>query len=177
MLSRWPSAGSATQCESRELLDRMATVIYPEAHFFQKESTMISRQVRGDIFQSEFNHTVFAINTEGHNDAGFAGLVSSKFWPELSNTGEKELGAVLSKEVSPGQWLHGLVCHSLSDNGWAETPNVVRDCLDSIPVEDDEEIGAVLMGSGPIGRMMGADVNEILRGIDSSKKKVAVFTL
>lgn len=71
---------------------------------------------------------------------------------------------------------HALVCHSLDSGGWNDTPRVARECLDKIDVPDDEEIAVVLMGSGPVGMMQGADVNAILAGMEQSKKKLVVFT-
>jgi hypothetical protein len=38
---------------------------------------MIVRQVRGDIFASSQKHIAFAVSTDGFNDTGFAGQVSS----------------------------------------------------------------------------------------------------
>lgn len=50
---------------------------------------MIIKTVQGNIFEAPFDHIVFGVNTEGYNDAGFAGQVASMFWPEIENTGEK----------------------------------------------------------------------------------------
>jgi len=58
---------------------------------------MIVEFVRGNVLAANYKHIAFAVNTEGHNDAGFAGLVSSQYWTELSNTGTKKLGETMSK--------------------------------------------------------------------------------
>mgnify|MGYP001602394008 CR=1 FL=1 len=58
---------------------------------------MIVNTTRGDVFQAPHKHIAFAVNTEGYNDAGFAGAVSSRYWPELANTGTKKLGDALMK--------------------------------------------------------------------------------
>ena len=54
--------------------------------------------------------------------------------------------------------------------------SVARECLDKIEVSDGEEIAVVLMGSGPVGMMQGADVEAILKGMEQSKKKLVVYT-
>jgi len=40
---------------------------------------MIVDMVRGDIFETDCKYIAFAVNTEGINDAGFAGQVSRRF--------------------------------------------------------------------------------------------------
>ena len=56
---------------------------------------MVVKTVQDDIFNSKAKHIAFAVNTEGYNDSGFAGQVSRKYWNELANCGEHELGTVL----------------------------------------------------------------------------------
>lgn len=136
---------------------------------------MIVNRVRGDIFAAPQKHIAFAVNTEGYNDAGFAGQVSSRIWPKLANTGGNKLGDVLMHKIG-SKTYHALVCHSLESGGWNETPRVARECLDKLYVPEGEEIAVVLMGSGPVGMMQGADVNAILAGMERSKRKLVVYT-
>ena len=139
---------------------------------------MIVGMFRGDIFKTSCCHIAFAVNTEGLNDAGFAGAVSSRYWPELADTGEKKLGEVMCKKSKKEKkTFHALVCHSLDDGGWKGTAETVTKCLDSLDVPDDETIAIVLMGAGLIGQMGGADVFSILGGMARSKKRVTVYTL
>lgn len=137
---------------------------------------MIVNTVRGNVFEAPHSHIAFAVNTEGFNDAGFAGQVSSRYWEGLANTGKKKLGDVLSQKAGE-KTFHALVCHSLNENGWGKTAETVTKCLDSLDVPDDEPIAVVLMGGGMIGQMGGADVFAILGGMARSKKRVAVYTL
>ncbi len=137
---------------------------------------MIVNTIRGDVFKTPYRHIAFAVNTEGCNDAGFAGAVSSRHWPGLADTGAKKLGDVISKN-GEGKTFHALVCHSFGGDGWKKTAETVTECLDSLDVPDDETIAIVLMGAGMIGKMGGADVFSILGGMARSKKKVAVYTL
>lgn len=136
---------------------------------------MIVNRVRGDIFAAPQKHIAFAVNTQGYNDAGFAGQVSGRIWPELASTGGNQLGEVLTHQNSTKTY-YALVCHSLDSGGWNETPRVARECLDKIDSPDDEEIAVVLMGSDPIGMMQGADVDAILIEMEQSKKKLVVYT-
>ncbi len=135
---------------------------------------MIVDTVRGDILRTLNEHIAFAVNTEGFNDAGFAGSVASKHWPGLANT--RALGDVMSRRAS-GRIFHALVCHSLDDAGWKRTPETVTTCLDALDVPKDETVAVVLMGAGPIGQMGGADVFAILGGMARAKRRVAVYTL
>lgn len=139
---------------------------------------MVENLVFGqDIFSGPEKHIAFAVNTQGYNDAGFAGMVSSRFWPELANTGDKKLGDVMSHEIEGGRMLHALVCHPLNDDGWAETPKVITECLDAMPVADDETVAIVSIGGGPTGQAMGADPNAILSGMEASTKKLVIYSL
>jgi hypothetical protein len=124
---------------------------------------MIIDTIRGDVFKTPHKHIAFAVNTEGHNDAGFAGAVSSKYWPALESTGAKKPGEVLQKSAA-GKTFHALVCHSLGGDSWKKTPELVAQCLDKLEVPDDEPIAVVLMGAGMIGQMGGADVFSIMGG-------------
>ena len=72
---------------------------------------MIVDTIRGNVFDTPHNHIAFAVNTEGYNDAGFAGQVSRQ-WKELSSTGGNKLGEVLSKKIG-NKTFHALVCLSL----------------------------------------------------------------
>ena len=137
---------------------------------------MVVKQVRGDIFSSPHPHIVFAVNTEGYNDAGFAGAVSGRYWSELANTGKKKLGDVLHKTVGD-KTFHAVVCHSLDRGGWDNTPQIVEKALNELDIPKDETVGVVLMGSGMIGQMQGADVRAILSAMERSKKSVTVYSL
>lgn len=136
---------------------------------------MIINRISGDIFKAPQNHIAFAVNTQGFNDDGFAGQVSKRVWPELAETGGNQLGEVLTL-TKDGKTYHALVCHSFDGSGWKETPKVVRECLDKIDVPDHEEIAVVLMGSGPIGRINGANIEAILKSMEESKRRLVVYT-
>lgn len=137
---------------------------------------MITKKIKGDILSSAHVHIVFASNVEGYNDAGFAGLISSRYWPELANIGAQPFGKVLEKS-SNGKVFHALVCHSLRETGWNGAAKAIREGLDGIMVAPDEEIGVVMMGAGMIGQMQGADVAANLKAMEESKHKIVVYSL
>lgn len=136
---------------------------------------MIVDQVRGDIFEAPQKYIAFAVNAEGYNDAGFAAQVSARIWPKLADTGGNQLGEVL-KHRSGNKTYYALVCHTLDLDGWKETPRIALECLDKIDVPNNEEIAVVLMGSGPVGKLQGANVDAIFKGMELSKKKLVVYT-
>ena len=50
---------------------------------------MIIEKLQGrDILKSGEKRIAFAVNTEGINDSGFAGMISRKYWPELAYIGK-----------------------------------------------------------------------------------------
>lgn len=141
---------------------------------------MIVKMEQGDIFKKRSgNHIFFAVNKEGFNDAGFAGLVSRNYWPELANTGGNELGDCLyfhyhkDENDLTGIHFHACVCHSLKD-GWKAAPAYINEALKKLP---DELISCVLMGNGFIGKMQGANVDAIKSTLQLSNHKVEVFYL
>ena len=131
---------------------------------------MLVKVVQDDIFNSDAKHIAFAINTEGYNDSGFAGQISSKYWNELSNCGEHEIGTVLSKTVGD-KTFHTLVCYSLHD-GWGQNQaEVIKKCFDKIPA-NGEPIATIAIGSGFSGMVGGADFDQIAFGMYDSKQKI-----
>ena len=138
---------------------------------------MIIGITKGDIFGTPYKHIAFAVNTEGFNDSGFAGVISRRYWSKLANNGGNELGEILTKEVG-GKVFHALVCHSLGKDGWKQTPEIVEKCLDLLNLSPDgETLAIVLMGAGMIGQMQGADVLSILGAMARSNKQVEVYYL
>ena len=134
---------------------------------------MITKCIPGDIFKSGAKHIAFAINTDGYNDAGFAGDVSRDYWPEIANCGYHELGKVLSKTVGDITF-HALVCHSLKKDGWGtpeEQRETIKKCFNNIPVEG-EPITSIAIGTGFIGRLSGARADQIIYGMMDSDKEV-----
>ena len=131
---------------------------------------MVIKTVQEDIFNTEAKHIAFAVNTEGHNDSGFAGQVSSKYWKELANCGEHELGTVLSKTVGD-KTFHALVCHSLN-YGWGENQaEIIKECFDKIPA-NGEPIATIAIGTGFIGVRAGANFRQIVCGMHDSNQKI-----
>lgn len=133
---------------------------------------MVTKRKDGeDIFKGTEKRIVFAVNTEGFNDAGFAGKVSSMGWPELRNMGPCELGTVVSKTIDDVEF-YGLVCHSLKE-GWKDQKEIIKKCFDSIP--GDEEVASIKIGTGLVGMLSGADWEQILEGMEESEKKIVLY--
>lgn len=133
---------------------------------------MVVKTVQEDIFNTDCKHIAFAINTEGYNDAGFAGKVSREYWDELSDCGKHDLCTVISKKVGD-KTFHALVCHSL-ENGWGnDQAEVIRCCFDNIPAKG-EEIATIAIGTGMVGILSGADFRQIVCGMHDSKQRIAL---
>ena len=132
---------------------------------------MIIKTKNGDILKGNEKRIAFAINTEGLNDAGFAGLISNKFWPELADIGETKLGTVLTKKVGDVEFF-ALCCHSLK-NGWNNQQEVIKKCFDEIP--GDEPVASISIGTGLVGILSGANFNLIMAGMEASKKEIILY--
>ncbi|MBE6138746.1 MAG: hypothetical protein E7173_03280 [Firmicutes bacterium] len=135
---------------------------------------MVVKTARDDVLNSEAKHIAFAINTEGYNDFGFAGRVSSEYWNELANCGTHEIGTVLSKTVGD-KTFHALVCHSLQ-NGWGENQaEIIKECFDKIP-SNGELVATIAIGTGLIGMMSGANFRQIICGMHDSEQQIILHS-
>ena len=133
---------------------------------------IIENKQGNDILQGGETRIAFAVNTEGCNDAGFAGLISHKYWNELANIGVCKLGTVLTKTTTEGITFYALVCHSLK-NGWHNQTETIQKCFDSI--ESDDPIASISIGTGFVGKLSGADFEQIKKGMELSKKKIILY--
>lgn len=132
---------------------------------------MIIKTTSGDILKSNETRIAFAVNTEGVNDSGFAGMISQRFWPELAYIGETQLGTVLTKEVD-GVEFFALCCHSL-ENGWNNQKEVITKCFDAIP--GDKPVASIAIGTGLVGVLSGANFALIKAGMEASKKEIILY--
>ncbi len=133
---------------------------------------IVGRKV-GDVAQGSERHVAFAVNTEGHNDAGLAGNIAYTYWPELTQTGPIRMGEILSKDTG-SKVFHALVVHSLRE-GWAEAPQYIEACFNELHIPTDEEIASVAMGAGLIGQMSGADVAANLAAMERTDKSIVIY--
>lgn len=134
---------------------------------------MIIKNKQGnDILKGGETRIAFAVNTEGCNDSGFAGMISSRYWPELAYIGECKLGTVLTKTSDNGITFYALVCHSLKE-GWNNQTETIKKCFDSI--EGDQPIASISIGTGFVGVLSGADFGQIKEGMELSKKKIVLY--
>ena len=132
---------------------------------------MIIRTTSGDILKGNETRIAFAVNTEGVNDSGFAGMISQRFWPELAYIGETQLGTVLTKKVD-GVEFFALCCHSLK-NGWNNQKEVITKCFDAIP--GDKPVASIAIGTGLVGILSGANFALIKAGMEASKKEIILY--
>lgn len=133
---------------------------------------MIIKETSGDILKGGETRIAFAVNTEGINDSGFAGVVSRKYWPELANIGPCELGTVLEKATDDGITFYGLVCHSLHE-GWPDQTETIKNCFNAINC--NEPIASISIGTGLIGILSGANFSHIREGMMLSNKEIILY--
>ena len=132
---------------------------------------MIIKTKKGDILYNCERRIVFAINTEGVNDSGFAGLISRKYWPELAHIGKTELGTVLTKKVN-GMEFFAICCHSL-EHGWHNQKEIITKCFNAIP--GNEPVASIAIGTGFVGFIHGAKFESIKAGMEASKKEIILY--
>lgn len=134
---------------------------------------MVVKTVQDNIFNSEAKHIAFAVNAEGYNDSGFAGQVSRKYWNELANCGEHEIGTVLSKTIGD-KTFHALVCHSLHGDWGENQAEIIKECFDKIPADGDP-IASIAIGTGLIGKLSGANFRQIVCGMHDSIQQIMLY--
>lgn len=133
---------------------------------------IVGRKV-GDVITGPERHVAFAVNSEGHNDAGLAGNIAFNFWPELASTGPIRMGEILSKDTGK-KVFHALVVHSLTE-GWEEAPRHIEACFNELRIPTDEEVASVAMGAGMIGMLSGANPAENLAAMERSNKSIIIY--
>ena len=132
---------------------------------------MIIKTKNGDILKGNEKRIAFAVNIEGANGAGFAGMISSRFWPELAFIGEPKWGTVVTKMVDVIVFF-ALCCYS-SKKGWNNQQEVIKECFDAIP--GDEPVASISIGTGLIGFLSGANFALIKAGMEASKKEIILY--
>ena len=162
------------QLSCTKLQNILANAIISISYFYIGVIMIVGRKI-GDVLRGPEPHMAFAVNTEGFNDAGLAGSISARFWPELASTGPQRLGTVLTK-MTDSKVLHALVVHSLTD-GWGDAPQHIEACFNALEVPTDEEIASVAMGAGMIGMMSGASPEQNLAAMERSTKSIVVYDL
>jgi len=136
---------------------------------------------KGDILQAGVKNIIFAVNEEGINDSGFAGMISREYWPELSYH-PSQLGSILRKEIAEYNF-YALVCHSIQ-YGWRNAASYIEESINAIRVPDQEgmyykpkELSSVFIGNGPVGKMQGADTLLILAAMARAYPRITIYTL
>lgn len=134
--------------------------------------------IQGDIFSTPADHIAFAVhwrNKAGYLDnsnGGFAGQVAKYGWPELA-TLEFEKGKPVTKRIK-GKYFHALPVHTNETGGWDETPSLIEECLNILPVPSTEVIACVLIGGGHAGIKYKATVNNI-EGLIKTYKTTVLY--
>lgn len=136
---------------------------------------MIINVLNEDIFKTSLKNIAFAINKEGYNDSGFAGVISEMI-PEFTNTTRRELGELFTLELN-GINFHGIVCHELKLDGWTNAPKAITSGLNKIRINPKESVAVVLMGSGTIGFIAQVDIKCIIKAIHASTNSCIIYTL
>ena len=133
--------------------------------------------IQGDIFETPADHIVFAVNypnSEGQydNSNGFAAEVCHNYWPELSDIKfqKGEIRSCLSK----GKFFHAIAVHTNEPNGWRDSPKLIEDCVNRLPVSSEEVIASVLIGGGVAGKKWKSSINNIV-GLSRSYKTIVLY--
>ncbi|MEZ4103009.1 MAG: hypothetical protein R3B55_00300 [Candidatus Paceibacterota bacterium] len=135
--------------------------------------------VHGDIFETPADHIAFAVNFAGKsskpvNSGGFAGEVSRRYWPEISNH-EFQAGVPVSRYIaSAGKFFHALPVHSNEEGGWKDAPELITKCFNLLPVPSTEVIATVLMGAGSSGTKYNASPRNI-EAMALSYKEIVLY--
>lgn len=133
--------------------------------------------IQGDIFETPADHIAFAVNYPNgtgnyYNGGGFAGEVCQKAWPDLSEI-EFKKGETRSHRFG-GKTFHAMAVHSNEPNGWKESPTLIQECLNRLPVASSEVIAIVLIGGGKSGKKWKASIDNII-GMSRSYKTIVLY--
>ncbi len=136
---------------------------------------MVTDIRRDDIFKTDLGYIAFAVNAEGYNDQGFAGIVARNYTSAIAYPGTKQIGTIVQAECKKFNF-YGLVCHSLR-RGWHDAPGAIIESLDSIVLPRNYSVAVVLIGAGAGGKISDANHIANLRAIHDAKRSCVVYTL
>jgi len=134
--------------------------------------------IRGDIFDTLADHIAFAVhwpNKKGHannNAGGFSSKVAEFGWTDLGDIVFKK-GEVRSRKIK-GKTFHAMAVHTPEEGGWDETPQLIENCLNILPVSSIEVVAVVLIGGGDAGAKYNATVRN-LEGMVKTCKTVVLY--
>lgn len=141
---------------------------------------MILTTVKVNLFESDARHIVIPIDLDGNcyiPDASLAGVMIKTFWPELQTDilGHQNLGAVVSKELPTGYYLHAIVCYPATrEDEYSNATEIMQQCFNNIPCREEEIISSIMIGHG----YLNPDIIEAFRkGIELSNKNVVLYEL
>jgi hypothetical protein len=126
----------------------------------------------------------FAANDQGLCDAGAAGHILRTF--DLSQLrGDHDLGTAeviaVRDEHGVAALLAVLYIHTLGQDGWADSPKHLASALNEVATyftaESDKALFMPTPGTGMIGQMQGAPVDELLKAMDESDLRITAVTL
>ena len=135
---------------------------------------MIIGKKIGDIFTTDDKHVIFALNTEGVNDCGFADQVAIRGFEEILSTGGNKLGEVLDKEIN-GITYHGIVCYS-RHNGWEGPPEIILKAINNMKFDGKASILPICC-SGFIAIVKKAPVSDIFKAFEDSNKELTIWSM
>lgn len=134
--------------------------------------------VQGDIFSTPADHIAFAVHWP--NDKGYSNNDNGGFSSQVARYGWSDLGQIVFEKGKPetrkikGKYFHALPVHTPQDGGWDETPMLIEECLNKLPVSSGEVIACVLIGGGNAGQKYNANVRN-LEGMIRTYKTVALY--
>lgn len=150
----------------------------------------------GDIsrlFHKSPRHILFPISKEGKRgdkdgegalDQECVSIIGCRFGIKLPDgialykRGPKDFGEVILYKIEE-KTFHALVCYSNHEEGWGNTPKIIKEYLDSLVLPDpDKEIISFIMDNDETElKLGGIDLIEILEVIAGSNKRIEVYLL
>lgn len=134
--------------------------------------------VKGDIFNTPADHIAFAVHWPTKN--GYSNNNNGGFSSEVAKYGWDDIGSIIFKKGKPvtrkikGKYFHALPVHSPEEGGWDETPFLIEECLNKLPVDSTEVISVVLIGGGNAGEKYKASIRN-LEGMVNTYKTVVLY--
>lgn len=123
---------------------------------------------KNNIFLDGENRIAFTLNPDCSISEGFAGLVCSKYWPELANIKNPKLGTIF-KHKSEGIMFYAMFCET--EKWWRNQEHLVIKCLNSIAIKD-KPLACV---SDAISEHKGPELSSIQRGMSHSEHRIVLY--
>lgn len=132
--------------------------------------------INGRINETNCRHIASMVSVSGSYEFGEVGKFLGRFWPDLSEINEMQIGTTLS-HLTEGRNFHLLACYSREWDEKTKMPGFLEQCLNKLQIPEGETIALQVSDYHPSKKTdeIVCGIYEILGAIARSKVSAVVY--